>query len=235
MPPAPPLPLPANNVPVAEPHEPNEELEIPEIQRLYRFDQLLDEEQNAHRDRAGALPVVDDYPMYDYQEIDNDVVELDEILYDENFGLPGGDDYPLANEQPMFQYPVDEEPNEEPDGEPDAEDNPGAQYTAFQEPALIRNAYIDAFIQKSMYGATQRALKHQLKSNRRTLTTHPDIQVEDIARMAQSISTVEKRLGVDADRFITTYTLCPACKRRYSPEYIEEAVDNHFWISAAGF
>ncbi|KDN34883.1 hypothetical protein RSAG8_12070, partial [Rhizoctonia solani AG-8 WAC10335] len=227
LPPARPLPQHADNLPVAEPHESDEELDIiPEIPRLYRFDQLLDEEQVAHHARADAID--DDYPMYEYQEDDDDVIELDGDCFDENFGLPEGDDDPPTNvnERPIFQYPVDEEPNDDPDGEPDPEGNPGAQYTAFQEPALIRNIYIDAFIQKSLYGATQRALKHQLKSARRTLTTHPDIQVEDIARMAQSISTVEKRLGVDTDRFITTYNLCPVCKRRYSPEYIDEAVDN---------
>ncbi|KDN35103.1 hypothetical protein RSAG8_11885, partial [Rhizoctonia solani AG-8 WAC10335] len=112
--------------------------------------------------------------------------------YDVDFRLPDGDD---------------EELNDEPDDEPDHEDHPGAQYTAFQEPALTRNSYINAFVQESMYGATQRALEHQLKSARRTLTTHPNIHVEDIARMAQSMCTVEKGPGVYADRLRQIYPL----------------------------
>jgi hypothetical protein len=47
--------------------------------------------------------------------------------------------------------------------------------------------------------------------------------VDDIDKMAQSIGTVERRLGVDMDSIITTYALCPACKRRYTLEYIKVA------------
>jgi hypothetical protein len=38
--------------------------------------------------------------------------------------------------------------------------------------------------------------------------------------MAQTIGTAGNRLGLSTDSIITTFTLCPACKRRYSPEYI---------------
>jgi hypothetical protein len=41
--------------------------------------------------------------------------------------------------------------------------------------------------------------------------------------MAQTIGTAEKRLGVSTSDIITTYTLCPVCKRRYSPAYITNA------------
>ncbi|KAG8787502.1 hypothetical protein FRC12_015505 [Ceratobasidium sp. 428] len=62
------------------------------------------------------------------------------------------------------------------------------------EPDLIRNAYVDAYIQKALYGATIRAIKHQIKAAKRTLSSHPDIYPEDLARMARPISIAERRL-----------------------------------------
>jgi hypothetical protein len=109
------------------------------------------------------------------------------------------------------------------DDEPAEVDDPGAHYTAFQEPDLICNVYIDAFIQKNLYGATHRVLRHQLKTACRTISSHPDIHVDNIDKMVQSIGTVEQRLGVDMDSIIMTYVLCPACKRRYTLEYIKVA------------
>ncbi|KAF8597086.1 hypothetical protein BDV93DRAFT_411443, partial [Ceratobasidium sp. AG-I] len=91
---------------------------------------------------------------------------------------------------------------------------------AFREHELIRNAYIDAFVQKTVYGTTQRALNHQLKAARRTISANPNVNAEEIAAMAQTMRTAENRLGVNTDKIITTFTLCPVCKRRYSPTYI---------------
>ncbi|EUC58849.1 transposase family Tnp2 protein, partial [Rhizoctonia solani AG-3 Rhs1AP] len=149
-----PFPWHTNDLPAAEPHESDEELEaLPEIPRFHPFDQLLDEEPDTYR--MGAQPIIDDHPMDDYQEVNDDVIELDGDYFDENLGLPEADNHPPTNEQPIFQYPVDEEPDDDPDGEPNPEDNTGAQYTAFQEPALIRNIYIDIFIQKYLFRATK--------------------------------------------------------------------------------
>lgn len=44
--------------------------------------------------------------------------------------------------------------------------------------------------------------------------------------MAQTISTAEKRLGLSTDSIITTFTLCPICKKHYSPENIAEALSD---------
>jgi hypothetical protein len=73
-----------------------------------------------------------------------------------------------VNNQQVFQYPMEDEPEPEdpPDDDPIDEDDPGVRYTAFEEPDLIHNAYIDAYIQKTLYGATHHALKHQLKAAR---------------------------------------------------------------------
>ncbi|QRV79852.1 Transposase family tnp2 [Ceratobasidium sp. AG-Ba] len=59
-----------------------------------------------------------------------------------------------------------------------------------------------------------------LKAARRTISAYPNIDPEAVACMAQTMRTVENRLGVNTDNIITTYTLCPKCSRRYSADYI---------------
>jgi hypothetical protein len=44
--------------------------------------------------------------------------------------------------------------------------------------------------------------------------------------MAQTIRTVEKRLGIDYSDIVTTYTLCPKCGRCYSPVDISDHAAN---------
>lgn len=154
-----------------------------------------------------------------------DIIDPNNVLYDENFGLPDGGDAHNDAAMPQFQFLPGEEPEPAPDDDGDDDIDPEALCAAFDEHELIRNAYIDAFVQKSLYGATQRALKHQLKAARRTIAAHPDISAENIAAMAQTIGTAERRLGVSTSALITTFTLCPNCQRRYTPEYIANTDD----------
>ncbi|KAF8599162.1 hypothetical protein BDV93DRAFT_511870 [Ceratobasidium sp. AG-I] len=124
--------------------------------------------------------------------IGQDGFDLNNELYDEYFGLPDGENQSPEAALPVFQLELDDEFEATPDDDPDDEGDDGAQCAAFAEHKLIRNAYIDAFVQKSLYGATHRALKHQLKAARRTIATHPDVSAEDITHMAQSIGTAER-------------------------------------------
>lgn len=187
-----------------------------EIDHEYPFDRLLDNIPN-------LADHVDFFPD-DVDELNDEVDEnQNDDLYNENFGLPNDEDEHEAD-RPRFQLPQDDElefePEQEPEDDPGDEGGPEALSQAFQEHELIRNAYIDAFVQKVVYGATHRALIHMLKSSRRTIAAHPEVGVEDIANMAQTIRTVESRLGVNTDNIITTFTLCPTCWRLYTPEYI---------------
>lgn len=188
-----------------------------EVAGDYPFDDLLGDRNDGYREHL----------FFDAIDAGHDI-ELGEAdpnnaLYNENFGLPDGEDAPEM-EPPRFQLPVDgelEELDHAPDGDPDdGGDDPGALCEAFREHELIRNAYIDAFIQKVVYGATHRALKHMLRAARRTISANPNVDPEDIANMAQTIGTAENRLGVNTNNIITTFTRCPTCKRRYSPKYI---------------
>ncbi|KAG8696271.1 hypothetical protein FRC11_000864, partial [Ceratobasidium sp. 423] len=178
--------------------EDDHELDVlDEEPRAYCFDQLFDDVlPNGHGPQAHQS-LFDEHDMYNNQEIGVDQPGLDGGFDDEDFGIPEGDQL-LANE-PVFQYLINDEPELIPENESDKEDDPVAPYAAFQEPELICNAYINAFIQKTIYGATHHGLKHQLKSFHQTIAAHPDIQLEDIAKMVQSIGTVEQWLGLDTD------------------------------------
>ncbi|KAG9084505.1 hypothetical protein FS749_005190 [Ceratobasidium sp. UAMH 11750] len=192
-----------------------------EIDREYPFNQLLDEQDyDFHHDLAN---IVDGFE--DDGENENEVDPQD-ALYDPDFGLADEEGQHAEVAEPRFDFAPDEEFAPEPEDDPDDGHNHEVECAAFEEPELIRNAYIDAFIQKSLYGATHRALRHQLKAARRTIAAHPDIGAEDIAKMAQTIGTAEKRIGVSTNHIITTFTLCPVCKRRYSPQYIAETDNN---------
>jgi Zn-finger nucleic acid-binding protein len=204
----------------------DEDLEaVPEEPGQYPFNRPVDEELLGGYNVDADQFIFNDHDMYD-DLMDNEELDqqnLENGMYDVDFGLPeDGGELPV-NDRQVFQYPMEDELEDPPDDDPEAEDDLGTYYAAFKEPDLIRNAYIDAFVQKTLYGATHRALRHQLKAVRRTLASHPAIAPEDLAQMAQSIGTVERRLGVDTDSIITTYVLCPVCKRRYTSEYISEA------------
>ncbi|KAG8723734.1 hypothetical protein FRC09_002003 [Ceratobasidium sp. 395] len=198
-----------------------------ELEREYRFDQLLNPEDNQRRPDQGDEEEGDGRGLG--FGFGNGVNEVD----DADFGLPDeehqGAAAAAAAALPQFRLDNDVEPEDPEEGpdDGDAGEDPDALCAAFQEPDLIRNAYIDVLVQKILYGATHRALKHQLKTARRTISAHHEITPEHIAKMAQTIGTVERRLGVNTDDIITTFTLCPVCKRRYSPGYIRNTDNEH--------
>jgi hypothetical protein len=203
-----------------------EDEELPDLappdDREHQFDQLFDDE-------AALEAQIDEELLGDLDEdlgsgADSD---LEDDYYSENFGLPDANEEPLGDVplERQFQLPLDDNP-EPPGDDPDDEVDLGERCAAFRGPRLIRNAYADALIQKIRFGATHPALKHQLKSARRQISTHPDLHAHDLFKMAVTIGTAERGLGVSTEDLITTFTLCPTCKRRYSPTYISNATDN---------
>ncbi|KAF8596517.1 hypothetical protein BDV93DRAFT_514080 [Ceratobasidium sp. AG-I] len=112
---------------------------------------------------------------------------------------------------------LEQVPDEDPGGKEGGPDAPGK---AFEEHELIRNTYIDAFIQKVVYGPTHQGLAHMLKSSCRTIATHLDIGAKGVADMAQTIRTVENWLGVNINSIISTFTFCSICWRLYLPGYM---------------
>ncbi|QRV94930.1 Transposase family Tnp2 protein [Ceratobasidium sp. AG-Ba] len=195
----------------------------PELYREYPFDELIYNSRQEFRlfDHTFAW---NGFTDNDFEE--NDGLGTNDILYDEDFGLPDSESQHPHRDTDQYSF----QPEEELEAmlhhtSLDSQDHE-VHCAAFEEPELIRNAYIDVFIQKSLYGATHRAIKHQLRAARRALATHPSIHPENIAKMAQTIGTVEKRLGVNSDSLITIFTLCPTCRRLYTREYIDGADDS---------
>ncbi|QRV74708.1 Transposase family Tnp2 protein [Ceratobasidium sp. AG-Ba] len=218
------------NVPLTPPNHPQPYLQddidqgdqpldiINEDNQEYLFDQLLDE-HGPDLDWHHRGVVIEIEPG-EQQEAERDPLNA---IYDVDFGLGEGTPQNDEAEGLRFELPMEEEPFRDLEGEVEEGIENEELSTAFKEPSMIRNAYIDAFVQKTLYGATHRALQHQLKASRRTISLHPEIQAEDIAKMAQTIRTAERRLGVNLEHIIKMFTLCPLCGRGYSPDYIAGA------------
>ncbi|KAG9117693.1 hypothetical protein FRC07_007346, partial [Ceratobasidium sp. 392] len=143
-------------------------------------------------------------------------LELGDLLGLDGTNSPAGSELGIDDDD--YDLKLELEPGG-PGGKPDPEDNE-PKFAAFNEPDVIRNAYVDAFVQKTRFGATHEALKHQLKSAKRTISANPNISPNDLQKMAQTIRTAEKRLGISTSDIITTFPVCPICERRYDYEYI---------------
>ncbi|QRV93059.1 Transposase family tnp2 [Ceratobasidium sp. AG-Ba] len=204
------VPSPQEGLDALEDIERDEPLEVPpEVEQEYTFENLL-----------GQLPGQHDfYPLPGRQAEHIQDNENYDDQFDPDFGLPVREDE-HQNDGAQYQFEFNKDMRLAAENESDEEEDHAPECTAFQEPDLIRNAYIDAFVQKHLYGATHRALKHQLKAAKRSISTHPDIHIEHISKMAQTITTAEKRLGLDTSSIITVFVLCPICRRRYTQEFI---------------
>ncbi|QRW11877.1 Transposase family Tnp2 protein [Ceratobasidium sp. AG-Ba] len=187
------------------------------IDHDYRFDHLLDDAYNDYQNQPLLEYMGDPFPEEEGHGVGD-------AMDNEDFGLPDGQgDH--QGQPAAFRFDIDEDLLEEQVVQADDDlegggEGAGDRYRAFDEHELIRNAYIDAFVQKTVFGATHRAINHQLRAACRTISANPNVPPEDIASMAQTIRTAETRLGVNTNEIITTYTLCPKCRRRYTPEYI---------------
>ncbi|QRV96764.1 hypothetical protein RhiJN_24782 [Ceratobasidium sp. AG-Ba] len=182
------------------------------------FDHLLDQEDEQDAEHMDI----------EFEEIPDTVDHGDDSDVDPNdeeFGLPEGP--PHVPAAPQFELNNMVPPEDDPGGnDSDHGDEAEPDYAAFDEPDIIRNIYVDAFIQKTHHRTTHSALKHQLKSAKRTISSHPDVLAADLDKMAQTIRTAEKRLGLSTRDIITTHTLCPVCHRRYDHSYIATAQED---------
>ncbi|KAG8729580.1 hypothetical protein FRC11_008433 [Ceratobasidium sp. 423] len=127
----------------------------------------------------------------DKDEDEDEGGDEDEGRLGDIYGVPGGDDPPNQEAIP-FELQWEDRNGPEPDPEPEDPIDPAEYCAAFHEPPLIRNAYVDTIVQKSLYGANHRALTHQLKAAQQQLRSNPDVPAEDLARMALMIRTVER-------------------------------------------
>ncbi|KAI0740484.1 hypothetical protein C8Q76DRAFT_607829, partial [Earliella scabrosa] len=85
---------------------------------------------------------------------------------------------------------------------------------ALQEHPYIRRAYVDAFVHSTVHGATQDAVQHLLESSRerlRALVRDCGVDIPGLDRMAITLRTVERRLGLDPDSVIVYFFVCDRC------------------------
>lgn len=185
------------------------------------FARLLDDQANP--DYGAEAPE----PLGDFLDGDEPDLPPEDII-DEDYGIPAAQEHP--REEPLWDLNhLHQDHDVDILDVPDVPDEPGdpeLDFAAFDEPDAIRNAYVDVFIQKTHFRAKHDALKHQLRSHRRNLQHNPTVSPDDLSKMAQTIQTAERRLGISTSDIITTYTVCPDCKRRYNPAYIATAEHN---------
>ncbi|OJT11592.1 hypothetical protein TRAPUB_11901 [Trametes pubescens] len=102
---------------------------------------------------------------------------------------------------------------------------PGKLPSALEEDPLIRRAYVQAFISHAFHGSTHSAIEHMLKSEKSNLTSlslRMGYDFPGLAQMAITLRTVERRLGVDPNQYITHFFLCTKCwKRHHSSDLYE--------------
>ncbi|KZV63186.1 hypothetical protein PENSPDRAFT_758171 [Peniophora sp. CONT] len=172
---------------------------------------------------------------------------LDEELRDENEDDDDDDDEPLPGPQPAG-YETDEDDDRTGiDGDPDFRrndayarnahraaldaDEPQPLPRAFAEHPAIRNAYVHAFVLGAFQGGTHDQVKSQLIAQKNSLldalahvedTEDTRKLRDDLAKMAMTLRSVEKRLGVDPDRYLVYYALCPTCWQRYPVSELDD-------------
>lgn len=80
--------------------------------------------------------------------------------------------------------------------------------------------YLQAYLQKSKHHSSLKALKDFVSAFEESFSVNPHINAEELARMARTMGTIKRRLGLSTSDLITTYTSCPTCFKRFSPEFI---------------
>ncbi|CDO73032.1 hypothetical protein BN946_scf185007.g86 [Trametes cinnabarina] len=98
--------------------------------------------------------------------------------------------------------------------------NNTARPRALNEHPLIRNAYVHVYVASVVHGATKDLCKHLLDgyfSMFAALPATAGYEVGGLEDMARTLRTVERRLGVDPDRYITFYFCCNICWDHHHP------------------
>jgi len=94
---------------------------------------------------------------------------------------------------------------------------------AFYEHPIIRLAYVRAFIAHAFHGATHGLVKNILSGSKSTIqsfiTKNPTTETEfDLLHFAETLTTVEQRLGLNTDDYIKYFFVCDICWDRHKPD-----------------
>jgi len=90
---------------------------------------------------------------------------------------------------------------------------------AIDEHSVIRNAYINIFASAAFGSATHAQCQDNLIAQHSTISAleDPHNPIEGLESMARTLSTLERRLGVNPDAHITYFFLCPDCWKQHHP------------------
>ena len=107
----------------------------------------------------------------------------------------------------------------EADDPDDPPDGPDGLPPAFDEHPAIRNAYVHVFANAAFGSATHVQSQNSLIAQHSTISSleDPNNPIEGLDNMAMTLSTLERRLGVNPDAHITYFFLCPDCWKRHHP------------------
>ena len=101
---------------------------------------------------------------------------------------------------------------------------------AFSESPLIRSAYVTAFLLSSFHHATHESIRLFLDSQYNTLVSvqrQTGLVVDGLATMARTLPTVERRLRLDPNPYITYFFVCTECWSRHHPLELQTLEDSH--------
>lgn len=181
-------------------------------------DENMDEEQE---DLPGQFPRPPTPSLEDLLELYPPPMPDFELDFDFGPEVPNADILPpandlLPNDDPIHIPAAAINPAEVPDVL-DLDDFP----PAFYEDPLIRNTYIRVFLEATFNHATEESVKSQLDTHYTNfchMAARTGTEIPGLAKMARTLRTVERRLGVDADSYIWFNFLCPVCWHFYEPK-----------------
>lgn len=159
----------------------------------------------------------DEQPAFGEQEPDqDDLVQQDGPVED-------------LEENPLF-IAIDELLDQVPD-EPDFDwvDDQEAP-PAFYEDPIIRNIYLRVFLDAAFNHATEESVKCQLRAHYEALKScqarardeGDGLRLPGLEKMAKTLRTVERRLGIDPNKYIVYYFVCDVCWDRHHPSELKD-------------
>ncbi|OSD04070.1 hypothetical protein PYCCODRAFT_1444205 [Trametes coccinea BRFM310] len=89
---------------------------------------------------------------------------------------------------------------------------------------MIRHVYVQAFIAVAFHGATHDLVQYLLESARSqpvSFSLRTGYETPGLARMAVTLRTAERHLGLDPDEWITYYILCTMCWDCHHPAVLD--------------
>lgn len=132
----------------------------------------------------------------------------------------------VVDNDPLYQSRAAMFDDASENGSEGSDEDASALPPAFSEHPALRNAYVHAFVNAAYRGGTHESVKSSLTSTHSTIRTMlagaPPPDNLDLHNMACTLRTVEKHLGVNPNRLLTYYFLCPECWKVYHPKYLRE-------------